>query len=63
MKAERERLKPVAANFKQELGALCKHYGVEIDHTSHDCSDWGGVTGFALGFTFVEAGIFFELED
>lgn len=63
VKADTARLKPAAAQFKKALDALCKAHGVSISHTSDDSSDWHGITGFELGFTFNREGVFFPLED
>ena len=59
----RKDLKPMAKEFRIALQDLCKTYGVVIDYASDDSSDWYGITGFELGFTFKASNTFFPLED
>ena len=52
---------PLLKAFRQEFKALCNKYGVYIDSTSDESSDWHGVTGFGLTICFQDSEVEYPL--
>lgn len=61
MARDRAIQKPLLKAFRQEFKDLCNKYGVYIDSTSDESSDWHGVTGFDLTICFKDSEVEYSL--